>query len=252
MGPGDTEHVVHHTVEETRVELGCEGGEVLFLIISRTLEIHRIVGSTAVSSPVIWIRDQRVDRRRWVGRVFVVSVAETDIELMVVVDVPVHTGHEFPVRGTERIALIPSRVVTVCIDQVRPDFVEERSRRTGHRTARSPAFAHHAVTFACDFARTRDIVGSVFEVDEEEELVLDNRAAEAHARSIAERPVHRQLSVGTYAVAPELFIGKVVVQGECPFVGTALGHGIDGTSGKARLAHIERSDVHGHLLQSVQ
>ena len=178
-------------------------------------------------------------------------MAETDVKPVVLVDVPVYASHEFPVWRTERITLISARIIAILVNEVGSYLIEESSGRTCDIRSRSPVFTNHAAAFARYLVRTRNIVGSIFEIDEEKELVFHNRASEADTCGIVEGPAVSKLDI-TYAVALQLVACKVVVQGECPLVGTALGDSIDGAAGKTRLAYVKRSDVHGHLLQSVQ
>ena len=99
----------------------------------------------------------------------------------------------------------------------------------------------------------------VLEVDEEEQLVSNDRTSNAHADGVIQRFGEIQ-TVGIVAEfvfktelgTDETVAGEVVIHADMPVVGTALGDSIDGTASEAAVTHIERSDVDGHGLKSVQ
>lgn len=92
------------------------------------------------------------------------------------------------------------------------------------------------------------LVGALI-VGEEEELVLDDWSSEGDTHVILSLllilwRITRAIEVRILGT-DEVLVVAIVVSRTVELIGTALGDGVDGTSGESALAHIERS--HGNL-----
>ena len=73
------------------------------------------------------------------------GMGETEINLVVVVDVPVQTTHDLVRRGFQRISLITSRIVVVFFRQVLADVVHPYEGTVAYRCGVLERTVHNAV-----------------------------------------------------------------------------------------------------------
>ena len=113
--------------------------------------------------------------------------------------------------------------------------------------------------FAGEVSLTRVDVALVLEVHEVEQLVSQDGTADADAdrvvQGLAEFQTLREVAefvLHTILGAHETVVVVVVIDADMGGVGTALGDGVDGTTGEAAVTDIERRDVDGHGLESIQ
>ena len=167
---------------------------------------------------------------------------------MVAVDVPVHACHELVAGRLHRIVLVGAGVVAVVVDQELAHLVEFRSRRTV------------VLRIAAEFSgvvgpgQTRVARGGVplaFEVGEHEELVLDDRGADAESEGVVAHLAQRQLAA-VVLVALKLVALGIEVCRYFQVVGARLGDGVDGAAREAALAYIEGGYRYRYLLQCVE
>lgn len=131
VGVGEAQRIGGPSVEELRVELRRDRGEVAHLIVARILEIEGVIGEVVAVLAVTGVDRIVVERGGGVARivrVLGVGAGETDRKPVLVVDVPVEPGHELVAGGLDRIAGIASRVVSVGVDQVVAQGVHIRSQ----------------------------------------------------------------------------------------------------------------------------
>ena len=147
---------------------------------------------------------------------------------MVVVDVPVDTGHQLPVRSADVVVLVRTGLISVFVPEIVGHLVHESLRRTVILGVPSP---FGILIRPCKGSGWL-LVELVLEVHEKEELVLDDRAAYRRTDSIVKGRVQFKIGV-PYPFAYQLVACIVVIHGRVPLVGTPLGHGIDGTACKA-------------------
>ena len=249
VGPGHAEHVVG--AADTGVELSGDGGEVLLLEVAAGLEVHRIVGGTAVGVTVVRVRVDRVDRAGRAVGVGRMGVAETDVQLVGVVDDPVQAGHHFVVRSREGITLVAAGVITIGVGQVVLDLFHKGLGRTDGCAANSEVRIDAAGSRADNLTGTRNGIPGVFTVHEEEEFVLDDRTTQGEAEGVVQHVGLGDVLI-LNLVATHILAGVVIVDRSLDLVGTALGHGVDRTAGEAGHTDIERGDVDAHLLDRVK
>ena len=251
VGPGDTEHVHSPAVEHGSIQLSCQGGEVLLLEVTVTLERHGVIGSTTEVVPVVGVRVDGVDGVGRVVGIVVMSVAEPDIELLGIINDPVEPCHYLPVGSAQGEALVPSGIIVIGLGQVVLYFIHEALGRTGCGATGLERGIHPAGCGAHGLAGTGNRIEGVLPVDEEEELILDDGTAHCETGRVVQGLAEGELGI-TYVVATELVVCEIIVHGSVELVGTALGDGVDGTTGEAALADIERSDADAHLLEGIQ
>ena len=246
---GVTQRVGQTAVEEARVELGGYRREVLLLIVARISEIHGIDRGAAVEVFVVCFAGaERRDRRRGGRRILVLGTAETHVERMVAVDVPVHAGHELVSGGLYRIVLISTGVVAVGVDQELAHLVEFRGRRTVVLQVLAEVLA---VAGACQTGVARGGVPLALEVGEDEEFVLDDRGADAESEGVVAHLAQRQLAA-VVLVALKLVALGIEVGRNLQFVGSRLGDGVDGAAREAALTYVEGGYRNRYLLQCVE
>ncbi len=73
------------------------------------------------------------------------GMGETEINLVVVVDVPVQTAHDLVRRGFQRISLITSRIIVVFFRQVLADVVHPHKGTAAYRCGVLERTVHDAV-----------------------------------------------------------------------------------------------------------
>ena len=105
--------------------------------------------------------------------------------------------------------------------------------------------------FAGQTRGTRHDVVLVLAVYEEEELVFDDRPADARAIGVVlgQRP---REGVIVHVFALEVRIVEVGIDAAREFVAARAGHGVDRAARKAALPHVERGHRDRHLLQRVE
>ena len=249
MRVGVAQRVGQTAFEEARIQLGGYRCEVLLLIVARILEIHGVIRSTAVVVAVIGqLAVQRADRTGRRRRILVLGTAEAYVERVVAVDVPVYAGHKFVAGRFYRIALVGTGVVAVFVDQEIADFVEFFDRRTVVLRAAAEALT---VAGACQTRRSRRGVPLALEVGEHEELVLDDRGADAEAEGGVAHFAQRQFAAVVLVALKLVALGENICR-SLEFVGSRLGYGVDRTARKAALANVVGGDRYRHLLQCVE
>ena len=93
----------------------------------------------------------------------------------------------------------------------------------------------------------------VFCTGEEEELVLDNRASDGSSEVFVKLLGHLDVLV-LYGIVAAIHV-LIVVEAEgaaVEFVGTRLGHYVDGTAGETTLTYVKRSHRYLQLVDSIQ
>ena len=98
------------------------------------------------------------------------------------------------------------------------------------------------------------LVGTLV-VGEEEEFVLDDRSTQGNTHVILSlllilRRITRSIQIRILGT-DEVLVVAIVIGRTVELVGTALGDGIDGTTGETALSHIERSYRHLNLLDGL-
>ena len=73
------------------------------------------------------------------------GMSETEINLVVVVDVPVQTAHDLVRRGFQRVSLITSRIIVVFFRQVLADVVHPHKGTAAYRCGVLERTVHDAV-----------------------------------------------------------------------------------------------------------
>ena len=101
---------------------------------------------------------------------------------MEVVDVPVDTGHQLPVRSAYVVVLERTGFISVCVAEIIGNHIHILYGRTVVLCA-SAVFI--AFVRSCKGAR-RFLVELVLEVDEEKELVLDDRTTDRRTDCVVE------------------------------------------------------------------
>ena len=142
---------------------------------------------------------------------------------MIVVDVPVDTGHQLPVRSADVVVLVRACLISVCIAEIIRHLVHERFGRTVILGVSSP---FRILIRPCK-GSGRLLVELVLEIHEKEEFVLDDRSADSGAYRIVKGRVQLKLGI-PYPLAYKIVACVVIVDGSMPFVGTSLGHRIHG------------------------
>ena len=95
-------------------------------------------------------------------------------------------------------------------------------------------------------------MGDVLEVDEEEQLVLDDRAAQGHTVGGGAVFVARAELQAVDRVAAHHLVAVIDVGAALERVGTGLGDGVDATADEVGLADIVRGDHDLHFLDGIQ
>ena len=246
---GVAQRVGQAAVHEAGVEFGGHRREVLLLIVARISEIHGVDRGAAVVVFIVRIFGiERRDRRRRGRRILVLRPAEPHVQRVVAVDVPVHACHELVAGGLHRIVLVGAGIVAVAVDQEPAHFVEFRGGR---------AVVLQGLAEILAFARAgqpgvaRRGVPLALEVGEHEELVLDDRGADAESEGVVPHLAQRQFAA-VVLVALELVALGVEVCRDFQVVGSRLGDGVDRTSREAALTYVEGGYRHRYLLQCVE
>ena len=249
MRIGVAQRVRQAAVHEAGVEFGGHRREVLLLIVARISEIHGVDRGAAVNVLVVHFAGvERRNGRRRGRRILVLRPAEPHVQRVVAVDVPVHACHELVAGRLHRIVLVGAGVVAVVVDQEPAHLVEFRGRRAvvlqgfaeilAFARAGQPGVARRGVPLA-------------LEVGEHEELVPDDRGADAESERVVPHLAQRQFAA-VVLVALELVALGVEVGRDLQVVGSRLGDGVDRSARESALAHVEGGYRHRHLLQRVE
>ena len=231
VGVGRNE-AVGNRVGETAVELAGDGPDIILLavhVVGERLGLLAGTVETLVAVVVIAgvaVRSIPVAIRR-------VVVAEA--ELVGIGDVPVNAGQELAVLRTAGIAVEGTRIVAVFVLELVSDLVED----TGLR----------------GIGTDLDLLFRLFlhfEVHEEEELVLHDRATEGEAvDEVGLRLAVAQI-LAPELVATESLVGVIGVGRTLEGVGTGLGDGVDAAAHEVGLTDVIGSHDQLDLLDGVE
>ena len=214
---------VGHVVVDRRVPVGHDDVEIVVRAVVARREGHGIgVGAASVG---------RSARRRRCVRIIGFQVVVLQREGIPIVDIPVDTRRKTigPRLGLRQI--VTARIVVELIAEKFGQIVQIGSRDT--RIGQT--------------VRDRFVLTVQLAVDEEEELVLHDRAAQAHTvLTIGE--LRHLTDIVAHAVALQLGTLGIHIGRSVPLVGTRLGHRVDTAAREAAVAHVVGSDHHLHLL----
>ena len=257
--PSGTQSIGTFAAKDTAVQLSGDRGKVLLLIVTGRLVIQRIFRLTTLAVAVegvvsatnidcgIRAADGAHRRRGLVGAIGV-RVAETDIENVILVDVPVQAGQHFIVGSAQRVSLIWTRVIVVLVFQESGNLVQTGLSGTVVCGAFTPLIG---LTGAGTTSRTGNIIHRVLGIDEEEQFVLDNGTTQRHANDIVEVLAGRQ-GVLTHQSSLKDIAVVIVIYRSMPLVATMLGDHIDGTALETAMTDIKGCEVDGNLVDSIQ
>ena len=160
-------------------------------------------------------------------------MGETEINLVVVVDVPVQTPHDLIRRSFQRVSLITSRIIVVFFRQVLADVVHPYEGTVAYRCGVLKRTVHNAVGApfvigaATRYARRACLhIILIFAVHEEEQLVFNDRTSQRSSVGGAVVTVAGQFIV-LYLVSGEVGIGSVHIGCTFELIRTTLCHGVD-------------------------
>ena len=167
-----------------------------------------------------------------------VAVLVAQSQLVVVVDVPVDAGQQvegIALHVAAAIALLDARKLVVLVGNLLDSGFAQ-------------VVARHAGIEAGGIALV-----VVFQVEEEEELVLGNGTTDVTTDGGSVLLCELILDVTTSGIvaAVEVLVVVISVESGVEVVGTLLGDSVDTTAGETTLAHVEGSDHHLNLLDSV-
>ncbi len=252
IGVGVTQGVGQTTVKPTRVQLSSHRGEVTQGVVTAALEVHSVVRCTtltcrdAISTRVDSRSVERRYRRRRRRRVLRVGSRETEVQVVIFVDVPIQTSQNLVTRGLNRVVCITSRIVVVGVDQEVAHGLQIGYRRTLH-TIRTKSVA----ILTRDRAWAGCHVIFVLTIDEEEELVLDDRTTEANTIGVGVCILDVE-GIVTGLVATQGAVLEEGVGRSAELVVTRTGHSVDGTTRKTTLTNIVGGYGHRNLLQCIE
>ena len=210
-------------VVDRRVPIGHDDVEIVVRAVVARREGHGIgVGAASVG---------RSARRRRCVRIIGFQVVVLQREGIPIVDIPVDTRRKTigPRLGLRQI--VTARIVVELIAEKLGQIVQIGSQDT--RIGQT--------------VRDRFVLTVQLAVDEEEELVLHDRAAQAHTvLTIGE--LRHLTDIVAHAVALQLGTLGIHIGRSVPLVGTRLGHRVDTAAREAAVAHVVGSDHHLHLL----
>ena len=166
---------------------------------------------------------------------------------MVVVDVPVHTSQDSISRRLNIITLPRAGSQAIGLLHIRRQALQFFKRRT---TIGILIILRSAISI-CTGSRTSSQIVLNFTIDEEEQLVLDNRATKGCTKGIGMTIVNRQ-GRRTYAVTFQRGAGEIGIGTPLEIVSTTLGDSIDTTTCESALTNVIRSDRDSHLIQCVK
>ena len=238
VGVGDQE-LVGNLVRQPAVQVGGDGPEIVHLVVQRVREDQAVLRQHAVSHARHVTGGGR-------SRPFVVvGIVVPQGQVVLPADVPVQARQEFQVALVLVVTAVGTRVIAILVDEeilhllglARPDPGDH------------PGLVLDAVLGGPpfdDLGRARGALG----IDEEEQLVLDDRAAEGEAiRRLAFRgalEVHAVHPVAVHVLVLVVDIGRSLER-----VRTGLGDGVDTAADEVRLTDIIRGHHDLHFLDGV-
>ena len=181
------------------------------------------------------------------------GVAVTELEVVIAVDIVVKTSKDLPVRRVKAVALILTRIVVVVLLHVITHHIHFLNGRTLVLTRDRIVLAQ-----ASQILLTRSVVHIILSVEEEEELVFDDRTTYGETNGVLEHVSIGEIGavavseVAAELAALELVVLEVIVNGELPLVRTRLGSGLNSATHEARLTNVKRRDRDSHLIKSVE
>ena len=233
------------------VELGDQGVGLVDLQEGRIVEIvGRIAGGVAVLEGI--------------------HILVTDHQLVGFVDVPVHTGQDVVGTDVDLVLLeILARVadlvgVLIEVDELLGEFGGEIL--VGRAVFQFDQIVQLEIRLLIGMVgRGIDVRPGILVVlaaQEEEELVLDDRAADGETESLGEL----LLVLGPFAIRIEILhlflvagrrtdhilVGVIGIDRTLDRVRTGLGDGVDGTARETGLAHVERGDDNLDFFDGIQ
>ena len=240
VGIGD-EQLVREIVGKTAVEVGGVGVDLVHLIVHRIAEQQTVLADHVVHHAGAEVRTGGGRSLPRVG----VGVVVTESEMMLLADVPVDASEELDIALILVVAGVGTRIIVVLLLEEIAHFLGLCGGYAGDHAV----FIGDAVLGSApsvDLGRIRDILC----VHEEEELVLDDGAAEGESVGgltvFAPFEVH---AVDTGAV--EILVLVVDVSGALKGVGTGLGNGVHATADEVALANIVRGNHNLNLLDCI-
>ena len=248
------EELVRQVRAEAAVEVEGDGPDVVLGGIDRVGEGHRVFGQAVqVVQAVALLAEDRVVEVTGVavgaGPGLVLRIVVAEGQVVVLVDVPVDAAEELEVAERAVVVGVAAGIVTIDVLQVLGNLVHVGLCRTGRGglgvadavLGRTPG----AVAGLADAA-------AVFTAQEEEELVLDDRAADGAAIDRAVGVVAgRGLAADGLAAAP---VGVLVIRvsRRPEGVGTGLGDGVDTAADEVGLADVVRGNDDLDFLDGVE
>ena len=106
-------------------------------------------------------------------------------------------------------------------------------------------------TVTCTGIRPGGDVIVDFCIDEEEELVAQDRTTEGESVGIGMPVIYGKVGI-THAGSLQRGTGEIGIEGTPELVGSALGDSIDTTTGETALTHVIRRDGDGHLFEGIK
>ena len=233
------DHVVGHVRPDQRVPLADERLDVLHDLVIRILEVQAVLARAPVAEPE---RRRVGEEHVGVGR----ELRVTQDELVLLVQRVVELCREAVRRRLVRVALIGTGlIVERSRGEERAERIERRSAHARDRAAGQLAAGVRGPSGAGLLQRVRLVAR------EEEELVLEDRAAEAGAE-LLEIERARVEPRPADPLADPVLVSRVVVERAGEVVRARLGHRVHRGADEVALAHVEGRDVHLHRLDRVK
>ena len=242
LGVGD-EQLLGEVVGETAVVIEGKGLHLVVHRVHVVSEGHRIV-THAVGT---------VQTVAGIGRVAVRSIPSrilrkviTEAQTVVTVDVPVETGQNLGVGLVAREVGVGTGVVTVL-----GLHILLNGGQVGFGTAGNAGIGVRFTALVCAVLDHLTRVLLLFEVDEEEEFVLDDGTADGGT----DNAVGFSLAVATVnagdGVTAHVLVAVVAVNRALEGVGTGLGDSVDTAADEVGLADVIRRNHHLDLFESI-
>ena len=242
LGPGG-EELVGQVVAQAAVEVEGHGVDDVLHRVHRVGEGHGVLRHTGAGHTGAAVHGGGVGRAPAV----VERVVVADGKLVLVVDVPVDAGQDLHVVLVGREVSPGTGVIAVLALHELGDALQVGDGGTGDEVVRIGLAVGGAVPAVHDRRGHR-----LLEVGEEEELVLDDRAAQGEAVGGVAVPVAGAADLlAVHGVAAEVLVAVIDVGRALEGVGTGLGDGVDAAADEVGLADIIRGDHHLHLLDGV-
>ena len=238
VGVRDQE-LVGNLVREAGVQVRGDRPEVVHLVVQRVGEHEAVLGDHA---------EAHVGHVAGGGRsrpLVVVRVVVPEGQVVLLADVPVDAGEELQVALVLVVVVVGTRIVVVVLDEEVPHLLGLGDLDTGDH-AGLVLDAVLGRTPLDDLGRARGALG----VDEEEQLVLDDRAAQGEAvRGLAFRGTLEVHAVD--AVAVHVLVLVIGISRPLERVRTGLRDGVDTAADEVRLTDVVRGHDHLHFLDGV-